>query len=760
MGRKRKQKTNNGLNNGNDFNGSFLKSDTKRSVLAVFLVSISIIAILSLFGGAGLVGNYINEKLALAFGKGRFLLACLLLVAGIMYFKRQSKWYYLFIAGGFLLFFLSTIGLFHIFYSSEKMKAVAEQGNGGGLLGFWVAQNVKKFFGFLGGLVLLSSMVIVSLLVSFNLPLKSILGIRTWFRKEKYEAEEKIDEDEQEEKDKEKVRFIERPSTSKIEKLLGKSLGQKKDSEERQKELNKKKTPVSWNPPPLELFEKTSGIAKAGDIKENAEIIKKTLKNFGIDVEVGEINVGPSVTQYSFKVAEGIKLNKITALSDDLALALASHPVRIEAPIPGKSLVGIEVRNKSVAKVRMRSLVESPEFNNRDSNLTIILGLDVAGKIILEDLGTMPHLMIAGSTGSGKSVCINSIILSLLYQNSPDDLKLILIDPKRVELSLFDGIAHLKTPVIVDLDKVANALRWAIAEMERRYKLLQEMGSRDINSYNKKILEKSRRIKVRGEEMEGEGEQEEHVKLPYIVIIIDELADIMAARGKEVEAAIIRLAQMARAVGIHLVVSTQRPSVQVITGLIKANISSRIALKVATQVDSRTILDASGAEKLIGSGDMLYVSARTPKPKRIQGVYVSESEVKRVVGYLKSRIKGELEYDEEITKPQKGGGFGLGFGSASNESLEKDDPYYERAVEEVIRSGKASASFLQRRLGIGYARAAKILDIMEENGLVGPSQGAKAREILVDRGERGSFNSNEVSYEDEIKDQEIRERWQ
>ena len=392
-----------------------------------------------------------------------------------------------------------------------------------------------------------------------------------------------------------------------------------------------------------------------------------------------------SITQYCFKPASGIKLSKITGLNNNLSLALAQHPIRIEAPIPGKSLIGIEVPNRVSTMVRLRDFMESAEFAERKTNLTLALGQDVGGNYIFGDLTEMPHLMIAGATGTGKSVSINTIITTLLYQNSPDDLKMILIDPKRVELTAFNGIPHLLTPTVVDNGKVANSLKWAIGEMERRYKMLQEASSRDIFSYNEKIKPGQKKYIIDEETREALGE-EEVKRLPYIVIIIDELADIMASHSKDVEAAIVRLAQMARAVGIHLIVSTQRPSVEVLTGLIKANITTRIAFQVATQIDSRTILDMGGAEKLLGNGDMLYLSSRSPKPKRIQGVFVSESEVKRVVKSIKSQLEGEVEYDEDVTAPQR-----VSFEGKMNGAIgggdEDGDDLYEKAICGMIDEG-------------------------------------------------------------------------
>ena len=546
-------------------------------------------------------------------------------------------------------------------------------------------------------------------------------------------------------------------------------------------ESRKKKTPKKvntedddefiWELPPSELLEENAGGMESGDTEKNAEIIKKTFKSFGIIVEDGEILVGPAVTQYSFKPAVGIKISKILELHNNLAMALAKHPIRIEAPIPGKSMIGIEVPNNVPATVRLRNLIESSSFKSKsnDSPLTLALGEDVSGDYILSDLGKMPHLLIAGSTGTGKSVCVNSIITTLLYQNSPEDLRFIMVDPKRVELSMYSGIPHLLTPVITDNNKVVNALKWVVREMERRYKLLQDMKSQNIYSYHEKMAngETVRSIDAENNEMLEKPME----KLPYIVVVIDELAELMMSHGKEVEGAIVRIAQLARAVGIHLIVSTQRPEVRIITGLIKANINARIALKVNTQVDSRTILDMSGAEKLLGRGDMLFLSSDSPKTKRIQGIFLSEAEVKRVVKFIKDQDEerkkkegesidegNEIGIEEGITAPISNSG-------AEELDLENEtvngndeDALYESAKEEVIRAGKASASLLQRRLRVGYSRAARLLDLLEDNGVIGQSDGAKPREVFATGSTQAS--REEINYSSSIDDQVARDKWQ
>jgi len=753
MGRRKKKKDKENWNGNGRRRRSKISMDTKRSIIAVLLIALAILSVFSLFGGAGAFGTYLNKILALAFGAGRFLLPLLLAIVGFMYFRRGTESYYVFVTAGFILFFASVLGIIHIFHPLLKMLEIAKSGQGGGFLGTAAAYPVLHLFGFWAGLVVLLAIALASLLLALNVPFRALVKPVEWIKEKEDEAEDERGEEGREEP---KITIEEKPSAAaRISEML-KRRPEKIVPEKGMPVSERQRMIAGWKLPPLNLLERTTGTAKAGDIEANAKIIQKTLKNFGIDVEIGEISVGPSVTQYCFKPAAGVKLSKITTLNNDLSLALAQHPIRIEAPIPQKSLIGIEVPNKVPTLVRLRDILESTDFSERKSNLTVALGQDVAGNYILSDVSTMPHLMIAGATGTGKSICINTIITSLLYQNSPDDLKFILIDPKRVELTAFNGIPHLLTPTVVDNGKVANALKWVIGQMEERYKMLQDSGSRDIFSYNEKI--KGGRKKEIVDEETGEITDKEEKRLPFIVIIIDELADIMASHAKEVEAAIVRIAQMARAVGIHLIVSTQRPSVEVLTGLIKANITTRIAFQVATQIDSRTILDMAGSEKLLGNGDMLYLSARSPKPKRIQGVFVSESEVRRVVKSIRSQLKEEVEYDEGVTAPQKlsFGAKGLAFFGGGGEG---EDELYEEAEETIMRAGKASASLLQRRLRVGYARAARLLDILEANGVIGPADGSKPREVLIESGRR-DIGQSEVGYEDEPKDQKTRERWQ
>lgn len=549
----------------------------------------------------------------------------------------------------------------------------------GGLIGSGIRGLFVSMVGLYASLILLFGIVLVAILVTSNTPIKDLWAK---IRPAEGDAGVKVNE----------------PRASVFATLQNRG-------QMTQPPLSYQPGDKVWQMPSPDLLETSSGKANSGNIAKNVEIIKKTLADFNMEVAMGEVNVGPTVTQYTMKPAPAVKLNQITARANDLALALAQHPIRIEAPIPGKAAVGLEIPNKEKAKVSLREIIEEKNFVDSKSNLSLAMGRDVAGGAIVADLKKMPHVLIAGATGSGKSVCINGMILSMLYKNSPADLRLILIDPKRVEFTHYNEIPHLLCPVVFDVDKTVSALRWAVAEMDRRFRVFQETGRRNIEAYNA------------SPPPEG--------KMPYIVIIIDELADLMAQAGNEVEAAIVRIAQMARAVGIHLIVATQRPSVDVITGLIKANITNRIAFAVASQVDSRTILDNSGAEKLLGNGDMLYLGNEFGKPKRIQGVLVSDNDVDKVTNFLKS--ESPARYDESILEYHAGG-----MEKGSMGGLGSEDELYNDAKEIVVMAGKASASLLQRRLRVGYARAARLLDMLEEEGAIGPAEGAKPRDVLID----------------------------
>lgn len=461
-----------------------------------------------------------------------------------------------------------------------------------------------------------------------------------------------------------------------------------------------------WQAPPLDIFsDEKGGKADRGDIKGNAGIIEETLESFGIQAQIVEVNQGPAVTQYALQVSLGTKLSKITSLERDLALALAAPTgaIRIEAPIPGRRLVGIELPNRTPEFVPIRKMLSSPEMSKNENKLAVAMGLDVAGKPIVANIAKMPHILIAGQTGSGKSVCLNTFLGSILFRSSPSEVKFILVDPKRVELTGYNGIPHLLSPVIVEPEKVISALRWLLSEMDRRYKLFSEAGVRNIEGYN---------------EMSG------FQALPYIVFVVDELADVMLFSPVEVEDSITRLAQMSRATGIHMILATQRPSVDVITGLIKANIPARVAFAVSSQVDSRVIIDTQGAEKLLGKGDMLFLPPESAKPARIQGAFISDQDTRELVTYLKNQGVAPQYTEEVVSMPKPG--------TVSVEGVDGEtDELFKDSVELVCQAGKASASLLQRRLSIGYARAARILDQLEAAGVVSPADGSKPRDVLI-----------------------------
>jgi len=684
-----------------------INPQAKKELAAIFLFVASVICLLSFFNLAGAAGRGIDTFFSALFGIDKFLVPFIVLgAAGHIVFPEKFA-FHLPTWLGLFLFVTGWGGLVDVimFRTVDAILIVDNVSRAGGFAGLLLAYPLLAVGGFWAALVVLAMTVIIALVLTFNVSLHELsarlagLGHLSWpwpfghrmsadaagptaepaaeFKKRQLN-QPGADDDAVAPRE---ARYVEPPAKPR-----------------------KKYPPVAI---PSDLLENRFEKPTAGDINGRLNVIKKTLENFGIPVDMGEFSVGPTVTQFTLKPAEGIKLTRITSLSNDLALSLAAHPIRIEAPIPGKSLVGIEVPNQSVAVVGLREVLESKAFQTRRTSLTVCLGKDVSGKPWVADLGKMPHLLVAGATGSGKTVCLNAVILSLLYQNSPDELKLILIDPKRVEMPVYNGIPHLLTPAVTEVPKIINALKWCIREMDRRFELLSQTGKRDIGSYNADAEE----------------------KMPYIVVLIDELADLMVASASEVEASIIRLAQMARAVGIHLVVATQRPSVDVITGLIKANITSRIAFSVASVTDSRTILDTAGAEKLVGRGDSLFQTPELSKPKRIQCCYVSDSDTRRVVDFLVSKLEEPADYDESVTEKPKhstmNGGVDFGYDDDGNDEL------LDEAKETVVKAGKASASYLQRRLKIGYARAARLLDLLEERGIIGPGDGAKPRQILV-----------------------------
>ena len=673
--------------------------ETRNSIWGVISFILAVITTLSFIGKAGQAGGLFNSLARSLFGWGFFIVPVAFLLLGIAFIKSISRRIYFSAVFGVGLFTLAILALFYIFGDGDFNVRIIQ----GGYLGIILGLPLLKSVGFIASIIILLSLILISVLVALDV---SVMGL-LYRRKDDEESEsvkEKLTDNVVIKHGNENITDQKKPE---IKPALKPAKVEITDKEFVIKNLK----PGNWVLPPLSILQEDQDSPATGDINASAMIIKRTLGNFGIDVEMGEVSIGPTVTQYTMRPAVGVKLSKITTLNSDLSLALAAHPIRIEAPIPGKSLIGIEVPNKKVAIIGLKNMFEEEEFSKSKYFLPLALGRDVSGGCVFAGLDKMPHLLIAGATGTGKSVAINAILLSMLYRHSPDILKLILIDPKRVELSLYNEIPHLITPVITDNKKVLGALRWAVTEMERRYESLQKHGSRDVFSYNAKMS-------AAGEPL-----------MPFIVIVIDELADLMASHGRDVEAAIVRLAQMSRAVGIHLVVSTQRPSVEVITGLIKANITSRVALQVASQIDSRTILDMAGAEKLLGRGDMLFLSGDTSKPRRLQGPLVSEKEVKDVVRFWRLQAeKAEITEDSglniDFESKSPGGSEFSGGGS-------DEDDLYEEAKNVVVEAGKASASLLQRRLRVGYARAARILDILEDKGVIGPGDGAKPREVYV-----------------------------
>lgn len=717
-----------------------LEDEVKKGIIAVLFFLLALITVLSYFNSAGEAGVWIHNILAALFGWGYFLVPLGLMLCGAAILQSLHKDIYGTPFLGMALFILSFLGILQMFLLGR-----IENGRGGGYLGVAVVWPFLKFLGVYASYAVLFCLVLISLLVIFNVSLKGLF-LKMLGRKDKSEFIKEGGNKKETKTVEENSPFgslMKRimPAPSFEVKGLGSEKKEKPPEISKEEKALKKKDDLlvlsskmvleDYQLPSLDLLEPDSGEPTSGDIKANANIIKRTFQHFGIEVEMAEVNIGPTVTQYTLRPAQGVKLSKITTLQNDLSLALAAHPIRIEAPIPGRSLVGIELPNKAVTKVRLRNLIEQPEFTQDHKLLTLGVGRDVAGVPVFTGLEKMPHMLIAGATGTGKSVCLNSIILSLLYRHAPNFLKLILIDPKRVEFPIYNGLPHLLTPVIVESEKTVNALRWAVAEMERRFEVLAGVQARDIMAYNKKFID---------------GDLEE--PMPYIVIIVDELADLMASHGREIEATIVRLAQMARAVGIHLVLATQRPSVEVITGLIKANITTRVAFQVASQTDSRTILDSGGAEKLLGNGDMLYLSGDSSKARRIQATFISDREVKKVVEFITKQAK-EVEYSEDVTKAP-GSQSNLWNSAANEDGGIIDDDLYETAKETVIQSGKASASLLQRRLRVGYARAARLLDMLEEQGIIGPGEGAKPREILVSSTAEGVPGNPKAGGENEV----------
>ncbi len=690
--------------------GGWLKRETKQALIGVLFIIVGIIAILSFFGAAGPSGSLLLALLRRITGWAGYLLPFALVAWGVYLIRPREEGMPRLKMMGIAMLVIGLLGTLHsIGVSAEDAYQVALDGKGGGLLGFMLSFPLAKAFSGIASSLIFLAAFFAGVFLTFNVsPSEAVAWFKS-FVPARGEAEDEPYEEEEGEESRVPVFSLRRrklgeaspdPDQLKLQQEQEQQEQEQKERVHQQLRAANRK----YRPPGLDILHSSAGSKpNSGNVEENKKKIASTLEKFGIAVTMGKVSVGPTVTQYTLKPEEGVKLARITALQNDLALALAAHPIRIEAPIPNTDQVGIEIPNKDVSLVRLRDLLASKDFRSQTSPLSIAVGKNVAGMTHIDSIDRMPHLLVAGATGSGKSIFVNTLILSLLYRNSPALVRMILVDPKRVELSVFNGIPHLLTPVITEPDKTINALKWAVNEMDRRYRLLSESGSKNLMSYNSSHPDEA---------------------MPMIVIVIDELADLMSRHARDVEGMIVRLAQMARAIGIHLVLATQRPSVNVITGLIKANIPTRVAFNVASQIDSRTILDMAGAEKLLGSGDMLYLSGDQARPVRLQGSFVSEDEVKNVVNDIIEKNPGEVEHVEGVTdmkRSQDGGA----------ESSGADDELFAEARQLAVDSGKISASLLQRRLRVGYARAARLLDMLEDNGDIGPQEGNKPREILA-----------------------------
>lgn len=726
-----------------------ISEETTRLVFAIFLMLAAIFFSLAPFHLAGPAGVAAYETLAALFGWGYGLFPLLSATFAIAllldaHTRRASVVKY----AGAALFASAALAFLSLLVPQ-----------GGGLVGSWIIRPLVSVFGEVFSGILVGGLALIGLLLVLESHLRlspgrllAQLGRLGSSLRERMTTVSEVPPHGGATDEREKPEEAESPPSVKEEsegpsptpsqqkeeeKVVGMfararaalaSAGSKKEDTSPAQDDSFTPTPVltrEWKFPPLSILKRDGGKVTVGDTKANANIIKRTLENFGIVVEMDEIAVGPTVTRYALKPAEGVRLSRIVSLQSNLELALAASPIRIEAPIPGRPLVGIEVPNQSKAIVGLSSLLSDPAFQKSPRPLLIALGRDIAGDAHFADIAKMPHLLVAGATGSGKSVTIHAMIASLLYRNTPETLRFIMVDPKRVELTLYNDIPHLLTPVITDAKKAILALRWAIKEMERRYGILEAEQVRDIHSYHKNVVLPAYEAAHRKGDVAPEDASLPD-RMPYIVIVVDELADLMQSYPRELEAAIVRLAQMSRAVGIHLILSTQRPSVNVITGLIKANIPTRIALQVSSQIDSRTILDQGGAEKLLGAGDMLYLSGDRAKPVRLQAPFISEEEVKKIAQHWRKQgssldATAAISFEEEARN-----------GAILTASLEEedDDALYEEAKRVVLEHGKASTSLLQRKLRIGYSRAARIIDLLEERGIVGPADGSKPREVL------------------------------
>ncbi len=712
-----------------------VSSEALRGVSAIFLIATSGFLLLTLFGGGGAIGSFLYTWLSWLFGVGYVLLPLSLILLAVAIVRSLEKHVGIVQSASMTVFLFSALGLVNLAFAGK-----------GGVVGALISQPIVAGVDTTATVFFLVSLITASLVVAFDIHIGMLFGsMRDWMRDR---AREHADE-----------------ASDVIEPVVNTIVSEPEPQQAPAGEDEQIPTPTeqprktsrntvstdiadgfpiiataegdAYEPPPLSILAKNKGKPEVGDIKANMNIIKRTLQNFGIHVEMDEASIGPTVTRYAMKPAEGVRLSKIVALQSNLELALAASPVRIEAPIPGKSLVGIEVPNIARTTLGMAPIVTDEGYTHSDKPLLMILGRSINGSPVYADLAKMPHLLVAGTTGAGKSVTIHDFIVSLLYRCGPERLRFIMVDPKRVELTLYNSIPHLLTPVITDAKKAILALKWLAKEMDRRYNILETEKVRDIGSYHQNVVAPAFAKMSADTSVKKDGSSPVEA-MPYIVLIIDELADIMTSYPRELEGGIVRLAQMSRAVGIHLILSTQRPSVKVITGLIKANIPARVALQVASQIDSRTILDMSGAEKLLGAGDMLFLSGEMSKPRRVQAPYISESEVKKVVSYLASLSEGTLPDEIDFTETNTRATDPI-FASMNMGDENEDDELYPEAKRAIIEAGKASTSYLQRKLGIGYARAARLIDLLEERGVIGKGEGSKPRSVI------GEGNADELA---------------
>ncbi|MDH4227123.1 MAG: DNA translocase FtsK 4TM domain-containing protein [Deltaproteobacteria bacterium] len=717
------------------------KRGIKTELAGVFFLTLALLSALSLIfyhagvdptQGVGLLGNNITWMMFAGIGYSAYFFPLLLFFLSFVFLIRHGEGFNIAKALSLVLFFTASCAIFSFIFDG----AVA-----GGVFGELIERNLAGYVGKAGGIIIFSAVFLVSLRIGTGLPViqifdktaralwfvtKGVYGAGRFFGKKAAELKK-----EEIEAEKPKKQAKEKPETEEAAKepvqekkaekrapnivTLEQEKSKKKKAEPVQEELGfTQSTGGAYQLPSttlLEAPEKEQAAADKEVLLTNSKILEKKLKDFDVDGSVVEVRFGPVVTTYEFEPAPGVKVNKIVNLADDLALALRAHSIRILAPIPGKAVVGVEVPNVSKSSITLREILEGQDFKKNKSRLSLALGKDISGEHYVADLAKMPHLLVAGATGSGKSVSVNVMILSILFKATPEEVRFLMVDPKMLELSIYDGIPHLLKPVITDVKRANTMLRGAVVEMERRYKLMSELGAKNIEGYNALVAEKP-----------GHSDTD-HKKLPFIVVVIDELADLMMVAGKDVEDSLVRLSQMARAAGIHLLVATQRPSVDVITGLIKANFPARISFQVPSKTDSRTILDAGGAEALLGQGDMLFMPPGAGKLLRLHGCYVSEKDIKKVTDFLKKQ--GKPVYHDEIMDEKTVERI------AEAEDLgEEFMAKYMEAVEMAQKMEMISTSYIQRRFRIGYNTAARIIEKMEQDGVVGPAQGSKPREVI------------------------------